>query len=329
MHRERRRHLRIDACPGLARLALLARVVVPVLLMAASTWMPAAHASEPAASLPAAPAAAFEDGAPELRLAVERDYPPFVYAGPDGQARGLSIEMLRLVQERTGLRFRELPAQPLAVLLDDMRARRADVITSLRPTPERSQYLLFTRPYVSVPAILVVRENRSVPRGRDPLKAFRGRPVAVGAGYAVEGAMKAAHPEVDWQPVTDDAVALRGVADGRFDAAVADAASVAYVIQRDALGGLRSAGRVGFDYELSLAVRSDRPALRDRIDAAIQSISQTDRQVVVERWLNPLDITAISRPLPGPAFIGLGLVGGGALLLALVAWQGRGRRRHA
>ena len=47
--------------------------------------------------------------------------------------------------------------------------------------------------------------------------------------------------------------ALRGVAEGRYDAAVLDAASAAFVTRRHGIAGLRAAGSICFDYALSLA----------------------------------------------------------------------------
>ncbi|WP_439112994.1 transporter substrate-binding domain-containing protein [Hydrogenophaga sp.] len=266
--------------------------------------------------------------APALRLAVERDYPPFVFVDADGQPKGLSIDMLRLVQEAAGLRIHEQPAAPLQALLSDLRQGRADIVTSLRPTPERAVFLEFTRSYVQVPAILVVRTEHAHQPTADALKALQGRPVAVGHGYAVEAAMRKAHPRVDWQAVSDDTQALRGVADGRFEAAVADAASVAHIVQAQGLTGVRGAGRVGFDYELSFGIRHGQPGLRERLDAAILAIPRLQRQAVLDRWLLPLNADDLGQAQTWPALLGASLLGGGLLLLGWKAWRAPQKRPH-
>ncbi len=48
-----------------------------------------------------------------------------------------------------------LPAQPLAAILDAAQRGEGDLVSSLRPTPERAAYLAFTAPYVQVPAVRV------------------------------------------------------------------------------------------------------------------------------------------------------------------------------
>lgn len=265
---------------------------------------------------------------PQVRLGVERDYGPFVYQGPDGRATGLSIDMLELVRQRLGLGVQALPPAPLQDLLTAARRGEADLLTSLRPTPERGEFLLFTRPYVSVPAVLAVRAGTGDPATlgevADPLRSFVGRMVAVGAGYAVESVVRQRHPQVQWQPVRDDVVALRGVAEGRYAAAVLDSASLAFVQREHRLPPLRAVGRVGFDYTLSFAVRRDWPQLRDLLDAGIVDLPVADRQRVLERWMPQAPPAPQHAPLAsrvGAALLLLGAVG--------ALWVGWRRRRRA
>lgn len=224
------------------------------------------------------------------RFAPESDYGPFVFVGADGQAQGLSIDMLRLAQRHTGLKLEWLPPQPLRELLELARRGRVDLLSSLRPTPERGEFLEFGEPYVSVPAVVLVRAGDSVRAGATAhvLDAFAGRRVAVGDGYAVEHFVRGTHPAVSWQPVRDDGVALRGVLDGRYDAAVVDAASASFLAQRERLVGLAAAGEVGFAYELSFAVRRGQGKLLSVLNAGLRTATPAERQAIVDRWLTPL-----------------------------------------
>jgi ABC-type amino acid transport substrate-binding protein len=216
-----------------------------------------------------------------VRFAPERDYGPFVFERQDGRIDGLSVDMLALLQQRTGLQITTLPARPLAEQLAALRAREADLVSSLRATPERGAYALFTVPYVSVPAVLVMRADRPERR----LAELDGAPVAVGQGYAVEPVMRLRHPRVAWQGVSDDAVALQGLVQQRFEAAVVDAASFAHVIRERRLEGLHVVGPADFDYALSFAVRKDWPELRDALDDAIRALPSAQRQAVLRRWI--------------------------------------------
>lgn len=263
------------------------------------------------------------DGAPAptppgpVRAAPERDYGPFVFDAGRGP-EGLSVDLLRRVQQHAGLKVEWLPAAPLSQQLQMARQGQVDLLTSLRRTPERAAYLAFTSPYVRVPAIVVARDGQA-----RPLAALRGQAVAVGAGYAVEQPLRAAHPDVRWQPVPDDEAALRGVADGRYAAAVVDSASAAFAVRRAALQGLVAAGETGFVYELAFAVRRDRPDLLAALEGGLRAIGAAERQAVLDRWLLPLEDPALARP---PSWVTR--AAWALLALALVAALAVARRRR-
>lgn len=272
----------------------------------------------------AAPAASAS--ALEARFGPEADHGPFVFQDDAGRIDGLSVEMLGLVQKHTGLRVVTLPARPLHEWLALARRGEVDLLASLRPTPERASFLLFSLPYVRVPAVLIVRAGHRMAGGTDlvTLAQLQGRPVAVGAGYAVESFVRSRQPGIEWTAVPDDVVALRGVADGHFEAAVVDAASASFIARRHRIAGLVAAGPVGFEYTLSFAVHKSRPELQAAIDAGIRAIPAGERAAVVERWLAPLD--APLRPWwagqVGRVAVGLLLLG-----LAIAAWGWLRQRR--
>jgi len=219
-----------------------------------------------------------------VRFAPERAYGPFVYLAADGTVQGLSVDYLKAVVRETGLPVTYLPPAPLDRNLALVRAREADLLSSLRPTPERSQYLAFTQHYVSIPAVVVVRV---ADKGRADLQALAGRQVAVGRSYAVEHYVRQRYPSVRWVPVPDDEEGLTGVRDGRFDAAVADVASVRFIVRHHRLEGLRIGLPVGFDYALSFAYRRDWPELGAILEAGLRRLSSAERQALYGRWVEP------------------------------------------
>jgi ABC-type amino acid transport substrate-binding protein len=268
----------------------------------------------------AAAVAGWAGPAQPVRFAPERDYGPFVFQRADGRIDGLSVEMLALLQERAGLTIANLPARPLNEQLEALRRREADLVSSLRATPERGEYALFTLPYVAVPAVVVMRADRPERR----LAAMTGEPVAVGLGYAVEPVMRQRHPKVAWQGVSDDVVALRGVLQRRFEAAVVDAASFAHVVATQRLEGLRVVAPADFEYALAFAVRKDWPELREALDDAIRALPGAQRQAVLRRWLAE---PPQPHRTPWATWLGGALLLAGALTALVAGGRGLWRRR--
>lgn len=259
-----------------------------------------------------------------VRFAPERDYGPFVFERADGRLDGLSVDMLHLVQRQAGLTLVTLPARPLQQQLDALRDRQADLVSSLRATPERAAFMAFTIPYVSVPAVVVTREGQPA----RALASLAGRPVGVGQGYAVEAVVRARHPAIAWQALPDDEQVLRGVIEGRLDAAVVDTASLAHVMREGRLAGLRVAASADFEYTLSFAVRKDWPELRDALDAALRAIPAAQKQALVDRWLGTAAVSGPVSRTPWADRIAWGLLGLAALGAALLAARNARQRRR-
>lgn len=235
---------------------------------------------------PLAPTPAAADHGPQgpplkVRFAPEKDYGPFIYEDSDGVVRGLSMDMLAALAEHANLQLEMLPPRPLNEILAAAQRGEVDLISSLRPTPERAKVLGFTRAYATVPAVLV-----TLPTGQQPtLLDFQGRPVAVGRGYAVEAFAREKYPAVQWVSVNDDAEGLQKLRLGQVSAVVADVASVHFVADRLGLDAFKVHAGIGFEYPLSFAFLKSRPDIGERLEEGLRLLPEAQRQTLRRQWL--------------------------------------------
>lgn len=217
-----------------------------------------------------------------IRFAPEKDYGPFVFESDRGQIMGLSIDILNAIKPMMDVTITPLPPQPLSQILKAAQDGQVDLISSLRPTPERSQYLAFTAPYVLVPTVLVVRQGSTQIRIQD----LSGQPVAVGQGYAVEKFVRETYPNVQWQTVPDDLTGLRGLLQGRYRGVIADIASVSHAVRMHDIRGVQVAESIGFEYPLSFAYRKELTHLGQQLDGALKRLDSPTRQTITNRWID-------------------------------------------
>jgi ABC-type amino acid transport substrate-binding protein len=213
-----------------------------------------------------------------------------------------------------------LPPDNLANILQAARRGEVDLISSLRPTPERAEFLAFTEPYVKVPAVLVVKQGPVPPT----LKDLAGHSVAVGKGYAVEGFVRANYPLVRWVALSDDVTALQGLMRGDVDGVVADVASVSDATRHRGIRGVQVVESLPFDYELSFAYRKELTALGDALNAGLKDITPATRQALLRRWI---DTDTLTYEDPRLAWVRKVAMAFSVLALVMVGvWRLRGKR---
>ncbi|MFL6698263.1 MAG: diguanylate cyclase domain-containing protein [Vitreoscilla sp.] len=252
---------------------------------------------------------------PVVLFAPERDFPPFSFVDSQGQHRGLSADVLDLVQQHTGLKFQPVAAADRSSNVDRLKRREVDMLTSLRPTPERERFIGFTSAYVSSPAVVLRR--RGDHRSGD-LAKMGGQRVAVDRNSAVEDFVHTTYPDIVTSEVDAAAQGLRDVVTGDVDACAVNLATASYVIERDRLGGLRVAAETGYFSTLTLGYRKDWPMLGRVLEKGLAQISDAERSAMIARWIPLSDIAWWQRPevqrVLGAASIGTGLLMGGLLL---------------
>ena len=260
----------------------------------------------------------------QLRVAPEENYPPFSYL-ESGVWHGLSAEMTQLLQNRLGTKFQILPAQNLNVILANAQQGNSEMVTSLKETQERSRYLSFTQPYISVPTAIIVKAGFS---GGSWPNSFVGKRVAVGKGYGVQSFLENDYPEVKLTLVPDDLDGMRKLSFGEVDAVIMDVASASFFIEREKISNLRIYEAFPYSYDLAFGVRKDQPMLHSILVKTLASIPDQDRQAIFDKWItlnqDPLSLIWkwISRWLP--VLIGIFAT---LILTGAMAWKFQRQRR--
>ena len=130
-----------------------------------------------------------------IRFLTDLDYPPFDYAGPDGNPTGFNVDLARLICDEIKVAC-TIQARPFGSLLEALNDNRGDaVIASIAPTAETRRLADFTDPYYRTPARFVAR--RDYPVGDVVPERLEGKKVAVVAGTAHEAYLKAMFTEAE------------------------------------------------------------------------------------------------------------------------------------
>jgi ABC-type amino acid transport substrate-binding protein len=214
-------------------------------------------------------------------FAPEKDFPPMIWSRYD-VLFGISNDYFDLMQQLIGTRFSVRAPRNLSEILNTVRATgESSIISSVTVTPQRLEFLIFTRPYFSSPAIFIANNNKTI-TGSDIEE--HNYSVAVGNGFGVYDYLKDRYKSMKLVSFENDYQVIQAVLDKHTDFGVLDAASLTYILRENDLSGINKVGNTGFVYNFAFAVPKDMPELRNILDEAIQAIPQSFNRSVLEKW---------------------------------------------
>jgi polar amino acid transport system substrate-binding protein len=161
-----------------------------------------------------------------IRFLTEVDYPPFNFAGPDGNPQGFNVDLARMMCEELKLAC-TIQMRRFETLLAALNENRGDgVIASIAVTPEMRAKVDFTDPYYRTPGRFVARRDSPID---NPLpEKLEGKKVAVVAGTAHEAYLKALFTEAELRPYPSAEAARLALRQGDVDLLFGDAVSLAF-----------------------------------------------------------------------------------------------------
>jgi len=253
---------------------------------------------------------------PVIRLAPDPDFAPIEFI-ENGVYMGMARDYLDLISERTGLNIEALNVENWDHSLILLRERRADILGAATPTTSRKKYLVFTTAVFNSNVVILGRSSNTENVELEDLNGFK---VGIMSGYAEEDYLSLVMPLLDTITYTSHRKALEDLSFGRIDYFIGQLSILSYYIEQTALTNIIIAGDTGFRHQLSFAVRSDWPILRDILQIGLDSISEKEKKEIREKWIGlQLERLYIPRTVIPVIFISLG--GLFLILIMILIWN--------
>jgi PAS domain S-box-containing protein len=253
---------------------------------------------------------------PVIRLAPDPDFPPVEYFAGNGVYKGITADYVALMEKKLGIRIEIVRLRNWDEIISKAKSRQIDAYVATK-TPQRTEYLLFSRPFLEFPVVIIAREKV---KGPLTLEKLTGMKVSVVSEYAAHNFIAYNHPKLNLDLVPDVATGLRKVSFGLSDAFVENLATATYYIEKEGITNLRIAGDSGYVYRMGFCSRKDWPELSRILDKGLAVISADEKKAIYKKWI-PVE--------PGSLFTSRGFQAGflaafAAILLmvaGVVAWN--------
>ncbi len=224
---------------------------------------------------------AYLKGKKEITMCADPDWEPFEIIDGEGKHVGIAADLIALVSERLGVPIRLVPTATWQETLDKSKSGQCDILSFVNQTPEREKWLVFTRPLLSDPNILITREEHPFVGN---LAALDGERMALPDGTAMLERFRKDFPNLEYLPVVSESDAVEMVSERRADLTVRSLIVAAYTTKKEGLFNLKIAGQpAGYENHLRMGVRKDEPILRDILDKGIATITPIEREAIINR----------------------------------------------
>ena len=170
-----------------------------------------------------------------IRFMTEVDYPPFDYAGQDGNPVGFNVDLARQICEELHLTC-TVQMRRFDTLFDALDDNRGDAaIASISVTPEARKRADFSAPYYRPAARFAVRKDANIDDVRP--ERIEGKKVAVVAGTAHEQYLRNLFTEAEVRAYPTGEAAREALKRGEVDLLFGDGFGLAFWLNGTESGG--------------------------------------------------------------------------------------------
>lgn len=212
----------------------------------------------------------------------EAGWPPIIDIDKDGNSFGIVMDYQRLIEKKLGFKFKLDKPDSWDNFMERFRKGEIDVNNNLQKNPKRTEYALFTKPYIEIPNAIIVRNET---KGALSLEKMRDMKIAVTRDFAIHDYIKNNFEYLQIVPLDNDLTCLLETATKGVDAAVVNLAIASYIIEKEGIVNLRVAGYAEYKNALCFASRKDLPILNFILEKGLGLIIPEEREGIYRKWI--------------------------------------------
>ncbi len=216
-----------------------------------------------------------------ITIGADFNWPPFDFDDEHGNHTGIASEYVQLIKERTGLDV-EVKSGVWAEVLQMMKNGELDGLACAVKTEEREDYLLFTAPYLEVPAAMIVRQDEDSIRSMADLK---GKVVSINNGSYMHDWLRREYPQVELHLSESNEESIEAVSYGEADVYIGNLVVAEYIIRKKLVTNLKVVRQLKeMQTAPAVAIDINQPVLHSIIDKVLNSVTDKEQNAILSNW---------------------------------------------
>ncbi|NTV49069.1 MAG: transporter substrate-binding domain-containing protein [Geobacteraceae bacterium] len=219
---------------------------------------------------------------PVINIGTMNDWPPLNFTDKSGKPQGIGAAYIEALDKRLDGAIVIHPA-PFRENYEKVQKGQLDALMDITAKPEREVLFNFTKPYISVPHVIVGRKGGAYFNSE---KDLFGKTVALERGFYNVIHFRKSYPNVIVREYASTSDALDAVARGEADAYAGNRAATIYLIEKELLSNLQLMGKLqGPRSVLQIGVAKNQPLLASILDKTLQSIPDDEQHAIYNKWV--------------------------------------------
>ncbi|MDD2310532.1 MAG: transporter substrate-binding domain-containing protein [Desulfuromonadaceae bacterium] len=219
---------------------------------------------------------------PVITIGTMSEWPPLNFTDNNGKAQGIGAAYVEALNKRLDGAIEIRPA-PFKENYDKVQRGELDALMDITDRPERHALFNFTRPYISIPHVIVGRKGGAYFNSEENLV---GKTVALERGFHNVTHFRQRYPNVIVREFDSTAEALDAVARGEADAYAGNRAVAIYLIEKELFANLQLMGRLQEPKSLlQIGVGKDNHLLLSILDKALAAIPDEEQHAIYNTWV--------------------------------------------
>ena len=201
----------------------------------------------------------------------------------DDQHIGMNAEYMALFRKELPIPIKLVVTQTWEESMDKVRSGACDIIALIAETPNRKQFLSFTKPYVTIPFVVVTTQEKFFV---SKLELLEDKKLGVHKGYAYVELLRTLYPNMNLVEVNSRQEGLEKVNSGELYGYFSGLHLAGYAIQEGNFTNLKINGQ--FDelaqIKLGIAARKEHEPLIAIFNKLIDEIPEHENERINKSW---------------------------------------------
>ncbi len=219
---------------------------------------------------------------PSVKVGGGPDWAPFDFVSQDGVYSGVANDYLKLITQKTGLKFNVIVDKWSNNLLK-IKSGELDLLHAAYYTEKRTAFVDYASPYFEMLDYFFIRDDLDV----KTMKDLNGLRVAIPKGYAHNDLLKKEFPLIKIVTTETFSDTIDAVLENRADMLFDTHVSLTYVLNKEGISTIVpfKSYRGHHTVKLHMATAKNRPTLLSIVNKALKDVTQEERNKIHSKWI--------------------------------------------